>query len=109
ILRAGIFRRAGCFALGKNEHPYFLSAAVRKWTGSTHHLVRLLGIHSEPERHGHRLVELGRRKLLQRRDSFAKTICLGAVNLFKGRAITFAAILLHDVFSPNEPPNGALL
>ena len=68
---------------------------MRKRTGAAHHLIRLLRINSEPERHRHGLVELRRRKFLQRRDRLRQIVGLVAIHLLGGGAITFAAIILH--------------
>ena len=87
----------------ENEHAHLLAAAVRERAGAAHHLVGLLRINPEPERHRHRLVELGRRQFLQRRNSVGETVGLVAIHLLGGRAITFAAIFLHDDFSSSEP------
>src|SRR4051812_23705869 len=75
---------------------------MREGARSANHLIGLLRINSEPERHGHRLVEFCRRKFLQRGNSIGKIVRLGSIDLFSRRAITFASIRLH--FSAVQMP-----
>jgi hypothetical protein len=81
-----------------------LPAPVGQRTSTTHHLIRLLRIDSEPERDGHGLIEFRRRHFLQRRDGFVEIVSLVAIHLLGGRAITFAAILLHDFVQCQRAP-----
>src|SRR5204862_7729613 len=82
--------------LSKNENPHLLTAAMWQRTRPAHHLVRLFRIDAQPKRNRHRLVELRRRKFLQRRDGIVAGIRLRSINLLDGGAITFASISLHD-------------
>ena len=78
---AGFFRRGRCRSLGKNENADLFAATMRERAGAADHLVGLLWINSEPERHGHCLVELRRREFLQGRDRLLKAVNLGAIHL----------------------------
>ena len=69
---------------------------MRKRARAPDHLIGLFGIHTEPKRNRNRLVELGRRKLLQGRDCVSQAVGLFAVHLLGGRAISFASLLLHN-------------
>ena len=82
---------------------------MRQWTGSADHLVRLFRIDPEPERNRHGLVEFRRRKFLQGRNCLRKIVGLGAIHLLGGRAITFAAICLHDLVQCQRPAAAGLL
>src|SRR5205823_6694612 len=48
-LRARPFRIVRRFAFGENKHSHFLPTPVRKGTSSSHHLIGLFRVNSEPE------------------------------------------------------------
>src|SRR5690242_12700978 len=69
---------------------------MRKGTGATNHLVRLLWIDPEPEGDCHGLVEFRRRKFLQRRYCVIDAVGFFAVHLLGGCAISLTAFLGHN-------------
>ena len=83
-------------AFGENKDAHLFAAAVGERAGAADHLVGLLRIDAEAEGKRDRLVELRRRQFLQGRNGLGQIVGLVAVHLFGGRAITFAAVFLHD-------------
>ncbi len=94
-LRAGFPGGGGRLAFGEDEHADVLARTVRKRGGAADHLVALLGIHAETEAQGDRLVELRGGKGLEDGNGLGERIALFGVDLFRGRAITFAAFAGH--------------
>ena len=82
---AGLAGLALLLALGEHRHPHRLADAVRQHDGSAHHLVGMLGIDPEPQRHVHRLVELGVGQLLEDAEGLLDGVRLLAVEEGLGR------------------------
>ncbi len=83
-------------AAGDRQHALALAEAVRKDDRAAHHLVRVLGIDAEAERHVHRLVELGVLHLLHQRNRFLDRVDLIDRNLRLGSG-EFLAVLFHEL------------
>ena len=75
----GLARLLLLLALGEHRHPHRLADAVREHDGAAHHLVGVLGIHPEAQRHVHRLVELGAGQLLEDAERLLDRVGLLAV------------------------------
>ncbi len=59
---------AQLFAAGQHQNDLLLAQTVRQNHGAANHLVGVLGVHAQAQRHVHRLIELGELDLLQQDD-----------------------------------------
>src|SRR5262245_9606093 len=69
-VRARLSRLPLLLALGEDRDPDGLADAVRKYDGAPHHLVGMLRVDPETQRHVHALVELRGRQLLDDLERF---------------------------------------
>ena len=96
VLEADVFGAGGFggvgggAAFGKDEDADDLAAAVRERDGPANHLVRLLGIHPEPEGEINGFVELGFRELGEHLDGGLERILFLSIHQFERFFISFA-------------------
>ena len=82
---AGRLRLLRLLALREDQHPERLPGAVRKHHGAADHLVRVARVDAQPDREVHRLVELGRGRLLHEGTRFDERVLLRAVDVLPCR------------------------
>jgi len=91
VIGAGRFGFLRFLALGEHEHALRLARAVRQDDDTAHRLVLLLRVNAETNGDFHRLVELGRCRLLHKLHRLQRLIHRVAVDQLGGFLIFLAA------------------